>query len=327
MRFAQTMARPPRSGRLGSSPDVPETSTTFFESEGALKSLMYMNNLRLSGRLCDARLQVNDKIVMAHQLVLASSSEYFAEVYAGRTEFETGSVLKLMSDDVDEELLETLVDFAYTKQVKINQDNVNQLFNAADCLRFAGLKEACFRYLLRTLDTDNCLEMWVFAAAHEGVDGGLEEKAFEMVKKNFKDLVKTPPFMEIEFENLESLLQSDDIAVEKEEEVYEASMKWLEHSKERRVYVGKVISLIRLQLMDLNYLMDNVEQNDLVRSNQKSIDELIKAIEFKEKEVEAGRSPEAKIVHLAGEDEDGTPIGPRRPSAKIEVGASSQILT
>ena len=315
-------------------PDVPETSTTFFESEGPLKSLLFLNNLRQDGKLCDALIQVNEKVISAHRLVLASSSSYFAEIYTGDVQFKTDGILKLASEDVDEDLLETLIDFAYTKQVQINGDNVHRLFNAADCLRFGGLKEACFRYLLRTVDTDNCLSMWTFAAGHEGDTGGLIGTAFNMVKKNFKDVVKTALFLEMSIDHLETLISCDDIAVAKEEEVYEVVVLWLEHDEEERIkHIGKLMSLVRLKLMDLNFLMNTVDKNAMVRSDRKALDELMKAIEWKEK-TESGQSPQAATPLPAkvdsdddNEDDGYETVPPRRPSTRVEASVYCPLCT
>ncbi|XP_065190337.1 kelch-like protein 3 [Sycon ciliatum] len=313
--------KPPRrhGSSNGSCPDEPETGTAFFESEGPLRSLLYMNELRQEDKLCDAQLRVSGgKEYSAHRLVLAASSSYFADVYCGHTVFAADEVLELSRDAVDEETIEMLLEFAYTKKVKIGQGNVHRLFNSADCLRFPGLKEACFRYLLRTLDTDNCLGMWTFASAHTGDRGGLEEAALELVKKNFKDVVLSSSFADLGLDGLMALLNNDDLVVEKEEQVYEAAMTWLEHDAEgRKEHIGRVMSCVRMPLMDLDYLMGTVQDDPLIRSDQKALDELIKAIDFKQKELEGGRSPKSALLTLSV-DENEVPVEPRRPSLRLE---------
>ena len=43
-----------------------------------------MNNMRLSGDMCDVRLIVGDKCVSAHKIVLAATSPYFHAMFTSK---------------------------------------------------------------------------------------------------------------------------------------------------------------------------------------------------------------------------------------------------
>lgn len=75
-----------------------------------------------------------------------------------------------------------------------------------------------------------------------------------------------------EFNNLSQsklteLLSDDELIVDSEETVYEAAMRWLDHSSENRLgEFHHVLECVRLPMINPYYLHDFVEQNDVIKS-------------------------------------------------------------
>lgn len=65
--------------------------------------------------------------------------------------------------EVDPGALELLVEFAYTGQVLITEDNVQVLLPASGLLQMEGVREACCRFLMKQLHPSNCLGIRSFA--------------------------------------------------------------------------------------------------------------------------------------------------------------------
>lgn len=294
-----------------SSSDSAETTVVYFEADGPVKSLLFMNDLRLNGgRLCDAKLLVNGRKIKAHRLVLAAASSYFATIFSSGQAVEPGTVVPI--HDVSDDAFDALLEFAYTSQVRLGDANVHELFSAADCLRFPGVLEACFKFLNRQLGVDNCLSMWTFASAHREKADELARASKEIIRKNFVDLVTTPEFLSLDRKLLVELLRDDELAVQREEQVYEAAMTWLRQDVDKRgAHIAEVLRPVRLQLLTHSYLMQKVENDDLVRSNANSLAQLIEAIDYKTQTASNGIAPLAV-------SETGVVV-PRRPSLKVEV--------
>ena len=307
------------------SSDVQHPVSTYHEADGAAQTLLFLNDLRLNGgQLCDARLLVNGKRhVAAHRAILAANSDYFASIYTGKAAVSADTVVPI--NDLNDPDFDALLDFAYTKQVRISEANVHSLFQAADCLRFPGVKKACFKHLRRQLDTDNCVSMWAFAEGHNNRE--LSQAAFEMVEKNFKDVVSGLDFRSLDARQVSKVLASDNLAVEQEEQVYEAAMSWVKVSElDRARHVSVVMQSVRLQLLDHDYLLALLDNATLLTQDLLCIKQLLSAIEFK-----VGEQDET-IARVRSGSNGGdlvdvrTPVSlddplavPRRPSVQIEV--------
>ena len=59
--------------------------------------------------------------------------------------------------DIDPEALVTLVDYAYTARVEVNEDNVQTLLQAANLLQLVDVTDACCQFLQSQLHPSNCL--------------------------------------------------------------------------------------------------------------------------------------------------------------------------
>lgn len=65
--------------------------------------------------------------------------------------------------EIDPGALELLVEYAYTGQVLITEDNVQVLLPASGLLQMEGVREACCRFLMKQLHPSNCLGIRSFA--------------------------------------------------------------------------------------------------------------------------------------------------------------------
>ena len=65
--------------------------------------------------------------------------------------------------DLDALALTLLVDFSYTGEIVISEDNVQVLLPASSILQMATVREACCKFLMRQLHPTNCLGIRSFA--------------------------------------------------------------------------------------------------------------------------------------------------------------------
>eukprot|EP00117_Sycon_ciliatum_P010181 scpid44761/ scgid12187/ Protein scribble homolog; Protein LAP4 len=328
-----------------SCPDSPAKVTSFFDVEAAMKSLLFMNGLRKqatlqtnsqqqekqldpSCSLCDVTVQVNGRQLPAHKVVLASCSEYFARVLttgpqavastgdraAGNaaTEHNTSTgVVDVTSqlseaERIEDAAFDALLDYAYTKRVDICEANVHDIFHAADCLRFSGVKIACFKFLERALYKDNCIGMWMFAKGHSDA-ARLVDASRRVVEANFKALCSTFGFLELPLESVVELLSSDNLNVSNEEEVYKAAVDWLHHGvhDERRSNAASIMGAVRLELLSHEFLMSILDTDSLITDDCKCLAQAIAAIEIKVEHQDKVPSSSAVL------DEAGTTHGRR----------------
>lgn len=126
-----------------------------------------LNTLILSFRknlLCDVILVADSGMeVPAHKMVLAACSPYF---YAMFTSFEERDQERITLQGVDYSALELLVDYVYSAEVHVTEENVQVLLPAANLLQLTDVRDACCDFLQAQLHPSNCLGIRAFADLH-----------------------------------------------------------------------------------------------------------------------------------------------------------------
>ncbi|KAB7503514.1 Transcription factor GAGA, partial [Armadillidium nasatum] len=100
--------------------------TTFFN---------VLASLRAKEVCTDATLGCDGKLYPVHKLVLCSSSDYFCDIFKETRCKSPVVILK----DVHHNNLEALLDYMYLGEVEIQQKDLPDLIEAAECLRIKGL--------------------------------------------------------------------------------------------------------------------------------------------------------------------------------------------
>ncbi|KAL9954901.1 hypothetical protein ACROYT_G042486, partial [Oculina patagonica] len=125
-----------------------------------------------------------------------------------------------------------ILDYFYTREIVINDENVLDLLNASSFLLVTPVKNACIQVLSRRLGSDNCFSVLQIAEQF-GADE-LAKRANDYIKTNFSHVVNNEEFVSLSREELIRFISSDDIQVEKEEEVYQSVLKWVKHDEANR---------------------------------------------------------------------------------------------
>ena len=123
-----------------------------------------MEEMRLAGILCDVTLVAGNVDIQAHKLVLANTSQYFYSMFTGGLK-ETDSS-RIVIEGLDPQALTSLVQYSYTGNLVINQNNVINVFTASKMLLYNEISEACSQFLKNQLHPENCLEFKEFAKIH-----------------------------------------------------------------------------------------------------------------------------------------------------------------
>ena len=74
--------------------------------------------------------------------------------------FEENESSKVVIKDIEPESMRIVLDYVYSggKEIKIEEDNVQSLLQASNLLQFGDIKLLCAEFLLKHLETTNCLQ-------------------------------------------------------------------------------------------------------------------------------------------------------------------------
>jgi hypothetical protein len=212
-------------------------------------------------KLCDVTLICGDKSELAsireeasvsiqcHKVVLASFSNYFKAMFSSNLiETQTNRVYL---PNVEINALNAVITYAYSGSISFNTSNVQSIFLIASLLDLKQIIDAASDYMESQLDTNNALEIYVFARQH--MCEYLEEKSQDFINRYFVDIVKTNEFFQFNDVNmLVDLFSSDDLDVANEESLFVTILDWIEHDYASRCGYFELLfkKCVRLSLIE-----------------------------------------------------------------------------
>uniref|UniRef100_A0A8C9T993 Kelch repeat and BTB (POZ) domain containing 8 n=1 Tax=Scleropages formosus TaxID=113540 RepID=A0A8C9T993_SCLFO len=229
------------------------TSYNGVDAMHACNLLQQLKALYDDAQLTDIVVRVdNGHTFSCHRNILAAISPYFRSMFtSGLTE---SSQREVRIVGIDSEAMHLVLDYAYTSRVTLSECNVQALFTAASIFQIPALQDQCAQFMLSRLDPQNCIGVFMFADAYGHRE--MKEKARDYIRKKFLCVSKEQEFHHMTKEQLVSVLNSDDLNVEKEEYVYESIIHWLEYDQTRREpdLMQVITTCVRLPLLDEAFL-------------------------------------------------------------------------
>ncbi|XP_008587838.1 PREDICTED: kelch-like protein 2 [Galeopterus variegatus] len=241
------------------------------------KAFKVMNELRSQNLLCDVTIVAEDMEISAHRVVLASCSPYFHAMFTG--EMSESRAKRVRIKEVDGWTLRMLIDYVYTAEIQVTEENVQVLLPAAGLLQLQDVKKTCCEFLESQLHPVNCLGIRAFADMHACTD--LLNKANTYAEQHFADVVLSEEFLNLGIEQVCSLISSDKLTISSEEKVFEAVIAWVNHDKDvRQEFMARLMEHVRLPLLPREYLVQRVEEEALVKNSSACKDYLIEAMKY-----------------------------------------------
>ncbi len=243
----------------------PPREMEYTEKEHPRVAFEYLNALRLKGALCDATLCVNDKKLLAHRVVLAACSQYFESMFVG--EFSEPPGEDVVIEEIAEDALEVLVEFAYTSNLKLTDKNVRTIVEAADVLQLVGVKGACFKFYKQQMNKSNCIQTMLFAEEQNCTE--LVEASVRYIESNFIDISRGREFLDLQQHDVVAkILSWDDLAITAEEQVYEAILAWIRYRLEqRKKHAPELFKCVRFPSIPKEYLMHIVDNEAIIQED------------------------------------------------------------
>jgi len=241
-----------------------------------IKIVEGMNSLRNGGLLCDITLVAESLEIPAHKMILAACSPYFFAMFTGFTERDSSRV---NIHGVDPEALTILIDYVYTSQVDVTEENVQTLLPAANLLQLTDVRDACCEFLQGQLHPTNCLGIRRFADLHGCLD--LLSNTESYIECHFTEVLECDEFYSLTAEQVAQLISSDTITVPSEEKVFESVISWIQFDIEARSsFLPVLIEHVRLPLLSQEYLLQRVTTETLLNTNDACKDFIIEAMKF-----------------------------------------------
>ena len=225
---------------------------------------------RDEGQFIDVRLKVGEDIFPAHRIVLAANSDYFHAMFTDGMKESNQEVIELKDESISPDALKIVMDSIYTGDLHVNEENVFDVLAAADHLQVTTVVQQCCDFLKREviqlrLDLHNYCLLSAVADRHGLRD--LQEAAEKKMATMYVDVCESEEFLSnVAADQLFSLLSRDDLNAPSETFVFKSVMQWIKHKMEERMAVAaKVIGAVRLGLVDIRVVIEELDIEDMKR--------------------------------------------------------------
>ncbi|KAG7467967.1 hypothetical protein MATL_G00137860 [Megalops atlanticus] len=201
------------------------TFTDRSHSSRVVKSIM---DLCLEdGLFADVTVVVDGKEFQLHRLVLSAQSCFFRSMFTSNLKEAHNRSIELK--DVSAPVFQLLVDYIYHGTIKLRVEDLQDTYEMADMYQLTALFEECSRFLSRTVEVKNCLQVMWLADRHS--DQELYTAAKHCAKIHLVQLHQTEEFLNLPLRLLMDIIKD---GVPSSQNPTMAIDSWINHNKIER---------------------------------------------------------------------------------------------
>ncbi len=180
----------------------------------------------------------------------------------------------------DPTLMELIINYIYTRNIKLDMDNVWQVLPLADLLIITDLKEMCSQFLVSQITPTNVIIIKRFADQFACTN--LYMKAKRFILNHFSYVAsRCCDFKDIPAEEMLEYLSDDTLNVKREELAYEALMLWVTYDlASREQYLPRFLKTVHLGLIQPEYFLECISTDPVIKHCHGCNDIIEKAWEY-----------------------------------------------
>ncbi|OWZ15348.1 hypothetical protein PHMEG_00011023 [Phytophthora megakarya] len=170
------------------------------DEEGS--AIAHLRSLVNNQLMSDVTFFVEGEPIFGHKS-LCVRCNYFKAMFTGEMLESTARQIEI--SDVSRTTFLSLLEYVYTDRITVADNDVKELFVAADRYGIESLKRRCAQKLLKSVCVDNVASILQAADQHNAPS--LRDECFAFTLRNFDTVSKTPSFLEMARTNIELALQ------------------------------------------------------------------------------------------------------------------------
>lgn len=224
-----------------------------------------------ANKFVDCVLKIRDKEFPCHRLVLAASSPYFKAMFL--SDLEESKKREIVLKDIEPGIMGMILRYIYTSDINLTEQNVQDIFMAANMYQIPSIFSVCVSYLQQKLVLSNCLAIFRLGLLLDCPRLAMEARDF--ICDRYSLIIRDQDFHQLGPSELAAIITCDSLNVEREESVFESLMDWVEYdTNERLKDLPELLHCVRFRLMPTSYFKEKVEGHKLIKMNQELKKEL-----------------------------------------------------
>ena len=263
--------------------------------------LAYANSCRNTELFTDVCVNAGNKSFQAHRLILSFYSGHFKTIFLEESEKDGDNirlVVELNDEKVDATSLEYLIDFIYSGEININQQNVASLLATSDYLQIDDAKQYCFEYLESNISVNTCGEVLRIADLYQNV--ALLSKSLKYICSNIRKITLPNEFKLITKQHLLEFVDKLNEEHIEQRFIYDVIMGWVKHNAKRKEVFAELFQRLDLRKLTSSFLANTVSNEILVKENRVCWN-LVKEASAK-KSRQHGSNYATTVLSLGGQD-------------------------
>ncbi|XP_003210154.2 kelch repeat and BTB domain-containing protein 12 isoform X1 [Meleagris gallopavo] len=246
----------------------------------SLTLLEQVKRMKESSEIVDVVLVAEGEKFPCHKVVLAAFSSYFKAMFTcGLVECTQREVVLY---DISAESVSVILNYMYSADLHLTNQNVQTVALASYFMQMEDVFSLCQKYMMDHMDASNCVGIYYFAN-HIGAED-LCDQAKRYLYQHFAEVSLQEEILEIEVQQLLTLIKSDDLNVSREESILDLVIRWVNHSRKSRAeHLIKLLKEVRLVLVSPSFLMEARKRNTVILCNSECNDmfeEALKSIKL-----------------------------------------------
>ncbi|XP_078656149.1 kelch repeat and BTB domain-containing protein 2-like [Branchiostoma floridae x Branchiostoma belcheri] len=203
-------------------------------------------DLQKEGELQDVVLEVEGWRFPCHRLVLSAASPYFRAMFTSDMAESRQNTVVLQGLDAD--MFEEILSYIYSGTLHVSLDRVQPLYQAADLLQLDYVRDTCSSYMAMNVERSTCVDLYKFAEVFSVRN--ILNPCLQYIIKNFTEVSSSEEFCSLSVDQLTEIISQDKLEVKEETRVWEAVVRWVQHSREDRLqHLPSILPHIRFNLL------------------------------------------------------------------------------
>ncbi|KAJ5077064.1 kelch-like protein [Anaeramoeba ignava] len=166
----------------------------------------------------------NQTSFKTHKSILSSRSEYFKSLFKSKMkEYQEN---KLILKDVSSSILSSILNYLYSGKIEINLENAIQILIFSSKYLIDELIEICLNFIKKNFQIETIVDILKLSESMNL--NHLLDSSYQFILEHFTKFIKTPFFLELEENHLNSILSNDKILLNGFEN-FQSIIKWGKH--------------------------------------------------------------------------------------------------
>ncbi|XP_066302919.1 kelch repeat and BTB domain-containing protein 8-like isoform X2 [Branchiostoma lanceolatum] len=207
-----------------------------------------VGDLQNDGAFQDIILEVEGRRFPCHRLVLSAASPYFRAMFT--SDMAESRQKTVVLQGLNSGMFGEILSYIYSGTLHVSLDKVQPLYQAADLLQLVYVRDTCSSYMVENVkvESSTCVDLYKFADVFS--QAIVLKRCQQWIVRHFTEVASSEEFCSLSVNQLTEIISHDELDVKEETTVWEAVVRWVQHSREDRLHhLPSILPHIRFNLL------------------------------------------------------------------------------